>query len=494
MENFSQDNWSEIVFGTKDSAESQAIHRALKSGRLRKLAPRLYTSNLKDSPANIIKRHLYQILGHLFPGAVLSYRTALEAGPSKEGMIVLSYKYTKKLSLPGIIIRLIQSTGAIEGDTPFMDKLFLASRERALLENLQPSRDKGSSAKTLPKSFIEEYLDKLCRHYGPEELNRVRDKARELSSILNMHREFKILDKMIGALLGTQKSDILETEMGLARAEGVPYDSYRLELFAHLFASLSQAILPIRESHIHSETSLNNFAFFESYFSNYIEGTEFEVEEAADIVFRGKINIKRSEDAHDILGTFRLVSSINEMQKTPRTINELYALLQARHAVLMAARKDKEPGQFKTLVNRAGNTVFVLPSLVKGTLEKGFDFYRKLKSGLARSIFMMFLIAEVHPFLDGNGRIARIMMNAELEAAGESRIIIPTVYREDYILALRRLSREKDPSPTIRMLQRAQAFTDSIDYSDYNLCLAQFRKANAFMEPSDGKLKFIERQ
>jgi fido (protein-threonine AMPylation protein) len=35
---------------------------------------------------------------------------------------------------------------------------------------------------------------------------------------------------------------------------------------------------------------------------------------------------------------------------------------------------------------------------------------------------MMFLISEVHPFADGNGRIARIMMNAELVAAGEERI------------------------------------------------------------------------
>ena len=29
-------------------------------------------------------------------------------------------------------------------------------------------------------------------------------------------------------------------------------------------------------------------------------------------------------------------------------------------------------------------------------------------------IFMMFMISEIHPFLDGNGRLARVMMNAEL--------------------------------------------------------------------------------
>ena len=33
----------------------------------------------------------------------------------------------------------------------------------------------------------------------------------------------------------------------------------------------------------------------------------------------------------------------------------------------------------------------------------------------------MFLISEVHPFDDGNGRIARVMMNAELVSAADVR-------------------------------------------------------------------------
>lgn len=40
---------------------------------------------------------------------------------------------------------------------------------------------------------------------------------------------------------------------------------------------------------------------------------------------------------------------------------------------------------------------------------------------------MKFLISEIHPFNDGNGRLARIMMNAELVAENEEKIIIPTV-------------------------------------------------------------------
>ncbi len=59
---------------------------------------------------------------------------------------------------------------------------------------------------------------------------------------------------------------------------------------------------------------------------------------------------------------------------------------------------------------------------------------------------MMFVTSEVHPFLDGNGRLARVMMNAELTAKNQTKIIIPTVYRDDYLGALRKLSRNQDPS------------------------------------------------
>jgi hypothetical protein len=82
------------------------------------------------------------------------------------------------------------------------------------------------------------------------------------------------------------------------------------------------------------------------------------------------------------------------------------------------------------------------------------------------------------------------MMNAELTAAKECHIIIPTVYREDYLLTLRRLSRSQDPEPFIKMLKRAQTFTDSINFNDYKTALKQIKKANAFMSPTDGKLKF----
>lgn len=489
MENISHKAWPEIVFGSSDSAYSQSIHRAIRVGQLRRLAPRMYTSNLTDAPETIVQRNCYHILNELFPGAVLSHRTALEGGLSA-GQIVLSYKYTKKLVLPGLIIRLLRGAPAQAGDTPFMGKLFLASRPRALLENMQISRGEISQRKTLPRATVEAILDKMIRIQGVDALNQVRDEARALAKTLQMQSEFKKLDQLIGALLGTRTATDLKTDVAVARAKGLPYDSQRIELFAKVASALQHAILPSLESSATTQTAVTNLGFFEAYFSNFIEGTQFEIDEAEAIIFQHKIIKNRSDDAHDILGTYRIVSDRTEMQEIPESPQQMISLLKSRHSTLLSSRLDMSPGEFKQKQNRAGNTVFVAPDLVEGTLHKGFDFYQQLEHGLARAMFMMFFIAEIHPFMDGNGRIARIMMNAELDAKNLTRIIIPIVYREDYLLVLRRLSRQAEPEAYLTMLQRAQAFTASIDFSDYQKALAQLYKANAFLEPDSGKLTF----
>ncbi|WP_196937391.1 Fic family protein [Sphingobacterium pedocola] len=97
-----------------------------------------------------------------------------------------------------------------------------------------------------------------------------------------------------------------------------------------------------------------------------------------------------------------------------------------------------------------------------GTLVQVFDFFRALRHSFAKAAFMMFMVSEVHPFVDGNCRLARVMMNAELVSEEQSKIIIPAVFRKDYLGALRQLTRRQEPDTFIRMLQRAQLFSATI--------------------------------
>ncbi len=50
----------------------------------------------------------------------------------------------------------------------------------------------------------------------------------------------------------------------------------------------------------------------------------------------------------------------------------------------------------------AATRFLVHPDLVRGTLRESFLLLDTLEPGLARAIFAMFLVAEVHPFADGN--------------------------------------------------------------------------------------------
>ena len=204
-----------------------------------------------------------------------------------------------------------------------------------------------------------------------------------------------------------------------------------------------------------------------------------------DIVFNGHIPKARPEDAHDVLGTWGVVSDQQEMSRLPRDFTELTALLKSRHARIMEGRPDKGPGRFKTELNRAGSTTFVASGLVEGTLVQGFEIYRGLTSPLQRSIFMMFLIAEVHPFADGNGRVARVMMNAELVAAGENRIIVPTVYRNNYLMALKALSQNGITGALVRVMDFAQRYTAAVDFSDLDQARSILEKTHAFTDANE---------
>jgi len=479
----SLDDLPETFVSTSET--TNVASKAVLSGKLRKLASRLYSRDLTSAPEVIVRRNLWSIVAGYFPDAIIADRTALEGAPAKDGSVFLiSQKAQSDVALPGFTLFPRKGAVAQTGDLSFMGVLRLSSPARTLLDNFAISRSRGGSvARTLSRKEIESHLDKLLRQSGEGELNRLRDEARRLAPPLDREKEFADLNKMIGALLSTQ-DDNLQTPSARARHKGMPYDPTRLELFEMLRTELHRTPPQTRLAVPDDGAAL---PFFEAYFSNFIEGTEFAVDEAAAIIFENKIPNARPQDAHDILGTYRIVADPSGMSQIPTSFAEFERLLKRRHAEIMQARPDKAPGQYKAELNRAGSTVFVSPDLVRGTLDQGFKAYRSLTTPFQRAIFMMFLVAEVHPFADGNGRLARIMMNAELVAAGEQRIIIPTVYRENYLSALKAISNRNSAEPIVRMLDFAQRFTRAVDWSDFKKAEAVLKSAHAFMDSNEAE-------
>ncbi len=471
---------SEIIISRPHNRD--AIKRALQKNEIRRLAPRLYTPSLTADPAAIVKRNVWSIAAELLPGALIVDRTALENRPASDGSVFLVAARSSDLELPGITFRPRSGIGPIEAaDKPFIGGLWMSSQGRALLENMRRTRARDHVRPTLSRAELEDWIERLLRRGGgAEKLNRLRDEVKRLAQPLGMAEDAKELLQLISTMLGTSKVP-LAMKGAKALSQGLGYDPERLELFEILRVALEDNPFTRRAARENSDY----LPFFEAYFSNYIEGTEFEVGEAHDIVFEGAIPDERPEDAHDILDTFRLVSVQAEMERTATTANEFLELLTYRHSILMESRKDMQPGEFKSKSNRWAETVFVEPELVVGTLRRGFEYLQTLDEPMARAVFVMFLITEVHPFVDGNGRIARVMMNSELVHAKAERVIIPTVFRAEYLQSLKALSHNQRSSALIEVLSFAQRYVSEIDFSSYKIALGMLTKTNAFGRPAD---------
>lgn len=478
----------EIVFGSSDRAVSRSLSRLRAEGTARRIAPRVYTTNLRDDPAAVVRRNLFVILGHLFPGAVLSHRSALEYGPSDDSAVFLTYTYSQKRQLPGLEVHLLKGPGPTDGDIALGGGLHVSEFARAYLENLQQTHRKSGHPKSLPVTMLEEKLGDMVRANGDEALDRLRERARALSVQLGMQSEFRKLEAIIGALLSTRPADVLSSPVAIARAFGLPYDQQRIELFQRLFQTLSRQEFTDRREQNTSEQSFAAFSYYESYFSNYIEGTVFTDDDARRVVDSGRPLPSRNEDSHDILGTYHIVSDRQEMSILPNSPEEMLELVLRRHAILLSARPDKHPGRFKDQNNRAGNSEFVDKTLVRGTIHQSYAFYALLRHPFARAAYMMFLVSETHPFLDGNGRMARIMMNAELVAGAQTRVLVPTVYRDDYLGALRALTRHGNADAYVRMLVRAHRFSAAIVGENRDEMRALLQQGNAFDESTEAKL------
>lgn len=465
-----------------DSSITGAVSRAVTAGKLCKLGSRLYSRNMADPPEAIVTRNLWSIVAGYFPGALIADRTALESVPASDGSVCLIAAHGQDIRLPGHTLRPRRGIAPLPTDRPFLGGLFLCSTARAFLENMRPSRARGGRvARTLGRAEIEERLDNLIRRSGEDAANRLRDEIGALGPTLGLGEEAAALDALIGALLDAREAE-RSAPPAVSGHQGRPCDPDRLALFQVLHAALRDHPPLSRIAPDRGPESSATLAFFEAWFSTFTEDAELVVDEAADIVFRGVVPDERPADARDILGTWRIVSDDGEMGRTPVDARTLEALLAARHASVMEGRPERQPGAFRQAANQAGLTVFVAPDLVTGTLARGFDLYRSLETPFHRAVFMMFLIAEVRPFVDGNGRIARIMMNAELVAAGEERIILPTVYRAHYLAALKALSRTRRAEPLIHMLDYAQRWTAAVDWRSLVETRRELDECNAFLD------------
>lgn len=467
---------------------SQTISDRVRRGTLRQLARGIYTTDTSSSPEALVARQWQAIVGHEFPDSVITDRSALTGGKI-DGFLYLAHDARQRgLALPALHVLARRGAGPLDGDRQLPGGLYQASRARALAENMQQSRARdGRPRRTLDNRELDAWVERLCRLDGEERLAEYREQAEQLGPQLGVADTLIAeLGRKIGAAIGTQQ--IATSSQALAaRQAGLPFDPDRIERFDRLVVALRSAAPQSRRGLNPGSPSFAVQAFYEAYLSNYIEGTTFTVAEAKTIVYDGAVPAGRTADSHDVVGTYRIVADHDEMSRTAAGPDEFVELLRSRHATLMGGRPEIA-GLFKAVPNQAGQTLFVDPALVDGTLREGWQRLEELDTAWERAVYMMFLVAEVHPFVDGNGRLARVMMNCELVVGGQSKIIVPTGFRSEYLGALRRLSRDDDPSVLIKSMRFLHDYASQVDWTTDETAEADLRATNAFEEEEDAPI------
>ena len=499
-----------------DVASRATLSRAVSDGRIRRIAPRLYSADLESTADEIVLANRWPILGRLLPGALVADRSAAEDGRVTGGrLFVVSDTARKSIRLPGLEIRIRPGTphDVPVADPHWPDGLRISSPERTLLDNLVESRRRGGNvARTLTLSELEDWLARKAIAWDSRRIERLRINTLALADATGATDRVQAVERLFEHLSGVSPPRDHAGPLLLALREGRAWDEYRVEMFERAASQLSDTADWDIPDGLPASTQIEEVAFYEAflsqvpgrrtvpsrvpdelplheaYFSNYIEGTVFTLGEARRIIESNEPPASRPADGHDILGTYRCVADPVGRRTTSEDPEEIIRDLRERHQAIQAGRLELGPGEWKTEANSVGGYPFVDPALVEGTLRKGLGLLPRVRPGFWRALYMLFVVTEVHPFTDGNGRVARVMMNAELSAVGQARIVIPSVYRTEYISSLRRASTQGgDVTALARVLAYAWRWTAAMPWSERAATEGQLHATNALVDATDAQ-------
>ncbi|XP_038053317.1 protein adenylyltransferase FICD-like [Patiria miniata] len=200
------------------------------------------------------------------------------------------------------------------------------------------------------------------------------------------------------------------------------------------------------------------------YHTTAIEGNTLSLEQMRSIMETGMAVTGKSILEHnEIIGMSSALQYINNTLMGKFGDISVRDILEIHRRVLGHV-DPLEAGQIRTTQVFVGSHVPPAPSDVEILLE---DFVDWLKSEEANSMHPVefaalahYKLVYIHPFLDGNGRTSRLLMNLILMRAGYPPIIVKVTQRHEYYEAIKK-GNVGDIRPFIRFI--AQCTEDMLD-------------------------------
>lgn len=181
------------------------------------------------------------------------------------------------------------------------------------------------------------------------------------------------------------------------------------------------------------------------YNSNAIENSTLTISETEKILL--ELEISRNVSIREVFEAQNLSKVIEFIKKNikPEINEELILLL---HKILIGNINDDIAGRFRKEGEyvRIGTYVALAPEYIKSSMRKILvDFSSNQSKGLIDKISEFHLkFEQIHPFIDGNGRIGRVLINYQLLQQGFPPIIIQQKEKKLYHTAFKEYDQDQD--------------------------------------------------
>jgi Fic family protein len=199
-----------------------------------------------------------------------------------------------------------------------------------------------------------------------------------------------------------------------------------------------------------------------TYTSNAIEGNTLSRSETAIVLEKGiTIGGKPLKDHLEALGHRDALGFVRALAAAGESIREID--VREIHRLIMARIDPEEAGRYSTHQRAIAGSPLILPSPaeIPPLMGEFATWLATAPAGPETAFAAHARLVTIHPFSDGNGRTARLLMNLLLMQAGYPPVVIGPDHRAPYIEALQALQLKGEAAPYRRfMLERLEASLD----------------------------------